>query len=151
MKILEFPFNARGFRYELVERQGLVCLVKQTRIGYEFWAYEVVRLIPYPDQVRLGTLVPAHECYPSDEHWGTYGFTYRPEELAKARARFTRMASVLYGEPKNPHQNQEPASFWVSLQRKCRECGYSPRIRPNRAFRSPCLEPPKTSEMRVSL
>jgi hypothetical protein len=36
MKVLAFPFEWRGFRYELIERQGLVCLVKAMRIGHRF-------------------------------------------------------------------------------------------------------------------
>jgi hypothetical protein len=111
MKILEFPFNARGFRYELIEHQGLVCMVKQTRIGMSYWCYEVVKLRIEPDKIRFGNLVPAHERYPSDEDWGTYGFTYRPGEFAKARQRFSRMANALALEPKTSHQNQEPVQI----------------------------------------
>jgi hypothetical protein len=107
-KPLAFPLHACGFLHELVERSGMVCLVKRSRIGNDHWHYEVVKLIPYPDQVRFGTLVPAHECYPSNEHWGTYGFTYRPEEFSEARARFTSMAAVLYGEPKTRDKNAQP-------------------------------------------
>jgi hypothetical protein len=70
MKSLAFPFERSGFRYELIDRQELVCLVKQTRLGRRYWCFEVVKLIPYPDQIRFGAFVPAHECYPSDEHWG---------------------------------------------------------------------------------
>ena len=95
MKSLAFPFERAGFRYELIDRQGLVCLVKQTRLGKSHWCFEVVKLIPYPDQIRFGAFVPAHECYPPDEHWGTYGFTYRPEELEKARKRFAGMVEKL--------------------------------------------------------
>lgn len=88
MKSLAFPFERAGFRYDLIERQGLVCLVKQTRLGKSYWAYEVVKLRTYPDKALFGKLVPAHEAYPPDEDWGTYGFTYRPEEAEKARKRF---------------------------------------------------------------
>ena len=95
MKTLTFPFDARGFRYELIERQGLVCLVKQIRLGGSYWAYEVVKLRTHPDQVMFGKLVPAHERYPSDEDWGTYGFTYRPEEEEKARQRCAAMIEKL--------------------------------------------------------
>src|SRR5260370_38758378 len=85
MKILAFPFDARGFRHELIERQGAVCLVKATRIGKKYYCYEVVKLKTYSDRTMFGDFVPAHEGYPGDEDWGTYCFTYRPDELVKAR------------------------------------------------------------------
>jgi hypothetical protein len=100
VKILAFPFDARGFRYELIERQGLVCLVKQTRLGHGYWCYEIVKLRTEPDKIRFGNLVVAHERYPSDEDLGTYGFTYRPDELIKAQQRFSTMANTLVPEPK---------------------------------------------------
>lgn len=95
MKTLSFPFERAGFRYDLIERQGLVCLVKQTRIGQCHWCYEVVKLRTEPDKIRFGNFVPAHERYPSDEDWGTYGFTYRSEELEKAQKRFAGMIEKL--------------------------------------------------------
>ena len=95
MKPLAFPFERAGFRYDLIERQGLVCLVKQTRIGKSYWCYEVVKLRTEPDKIRFGNPVPAHERYPSDEEWGTYGFTYRPQQLEKARKKFAGMIEML--------------------------------------------------------
>lgn len=55
----------------------------------------MVKLRTEPDKIRFGNPVPAHERYPSDEDWGTYGFTYRPEELEKARKRFAGMIEML--------------------------------------------------------
>ena len=100
MKSLAFPFERAGFRYELIERQGLVCLVKQTRIGHGHWCYELVKLRVYPDKFAFGKLIPAHEAYPGDEDWGSYGFTYRAVELERARHRMASMANALGTEPK---------------------------------------------------
>jgi hypothetical protein len=79
-KRLEFPFVKNGFTHELIKRDGLVCLVKRTRVGYPELVphYEVVKL-RHADSFtdRLGNFIPACEVYPKTEDWGKYGFTYR--------------------------------------------------------------------------
>jgi hypothetical protein len=86
LKQLEFPFNRDGFTHELVERIGDVCLVHRHKGGRQSH-FEVVRLLHAPEKTfPNGHVTPAHEAYPSSEHWGLYGFTYRDE--AKARNRF---------------------------------------------------------------
>jgi hypothetical protein len=85
----------------------MVCLVKATRIGKQYYCYEVVKLKTYPDQTMFGDFVPAHEGYPGDEDWGTYGFTYRPYDLVKARQRLATMVNALGSKPQNPHEPAE--------------------------------------------
>lgn len=93
MKILAFPFEARGFHYELIERQGLVCLVKQTRIGHGHWCYELVKPRVYPDKFAFGKLIPAHEAYPGDEDWGVQYL--RSAKLYPSPSKWQRLGNVV--------------------------------------------------------
>jgi len=43
-KALEFPFYKKGFNHELIERQGLACLVRRTSVAHGHSHYEVVKL-----------------------------------------------------------------------------------------------------------
>jgi len=85
MKELEFPLVRSGFKHELLERHGLICLVRRSRPGH--WHYEVVKLLIEPGKERFGKFIPEHERYPGDEEWGTYGFTYLPTDIELARKR----------------------------------------------------------------
>jgi hypothetical protein len=85
MTPLQFPFIRDGFTHELLERHGLICLVKRSKPTH--WHYEVVRLKIRPAEERFGKWYPERESYPSNEEWGTYGFTYLSTELERARKR----------------------------------------------------------------
>jgi hypothetical protein len=92
---LEFPFTKRGFLHELVKREGLVCLVRRSRIGHPDIPphYEVVKLRQMPGRVwPTGQVSPPSEVYPESESWGVYGFTYRtlnkPERKWTALSRY---------------------------------------------------------------
>jgi hypothetical protein len=77
-KPLTFPFTKSGFTHELIKRDGLVCLVRRTRVGYPDTPahYEVVRLRQAPERLSpRGEVLPAAEAYPRSEAWGSYGFT----------------------------------------------------------------------------
>lgn len=87
VKPLEFPFNKNRFTHELIERDGLVCLVKRTSIDYGHFHLEVVELQEEPESIRFGTLVPAHERYPGNEEWGDKGFTFFTGQTEVARKR----------------------------------------------------------------
>jgi hypothetical protein len=87
-KKLEFPFEKLGFRHELIKRDGLVCLVRRTRIGYPNIPahFEVVNLCQYPERILPdGKVLPASEAYPSSELWGECAFTYLTMDDALAR------------------------------------------------------------------
>jgi hypothetical protein len=79
-KPLNFQFRKSGFLLELIKRDGLVCLVKRSRIGFPYIPphYEVVKLRQNPAWTTpTGIHMPPSETYPSSQTWGTYGFTYK--------------------------------------------------------------------------
>ena len=86
MRTLGFPFYCNGYMHELIERKGLVCLVKRSKP--EHWHYEVVKLKVFKPEEFKGKMLPEREAYPSSEYWGTNGFTFRSDELNKARERY---------------------------------------------------------------
>jgi hypothetical protein len=94
LKTLQFPFKRDGFTHELLKRERLVCLVRRSKP--EHWHYEVVRLRIEPGKERFGTFFPEHERYPSNEEWGTHGFTYLSSDLKRAEERWLELlADVL--------------------------------------------------------
>jgi hypothetical protein len=95
---VQFPFVRDGFTHELLEREGVVCLVKRSKAAR--WHYEVVVLQLEPDKTIRDRFYPAHERYPSSEQWGTYGFTYRSDELERATARQRTLVQASASPPK---------------------------------------------------
>ena len=91
---LGFPFTKNGFTHELLGREGLVCIVRRSKHGSQMH-FEVVRLRERKESTfeRGGKVltVPSVETYPRSEDWGTYGFTYR--SLDQAKAKFQSMLS----------------------------------------------------------
>jgi hypothetical protein len=82
---LQFPFVRDGFKHDLIDRVGLVCLCKRSKP--EHWHYEVVKLRVRPAEERFGKYYPNRESYPSSEEWGTHGFSYLKDELNRAKER----------------------------------------------------------------
>lgn len=99
MKPLEFPFLKNGFTHELLERRGRVCLVRRHKEGGRSPNLEVVVLrVRKASTFRVGGREihsPEHESYPSNEDWGTYGWTFRAGDLAKAKAKMASLVSML--------------------------------------------------------
>jgi hypothetical protein len=96
---LQFPFTKRGFRHELVARQGLICAVRRTRIYPDGERgpshFEVVRLRQANEWTAPnGQTVPAAENYPSNESWGKEGWTYRTEVDALREYRLLSTATA---------------------------------------------------------
>lgn len=94
MITLEKEFTARKFVHRQVKRAGDVAL-------FERWHedtpdrvhYEVVEIQLRKEAEVFGTKVPAHEAYPGAEQWGTYGFTYTPDDRAGAERKFSEMTA----------------------------------------------------------
>jgi hypothetical protein len=89
-KPLQFPFIKSGFTHELIARDGLVCLVRRSRVGFSDMPahFEVVRLRQYDAWTApTGEIVPPTESYPASENWGLHGFTYRDESSAREKYR----------------------------------------------------------------
>jgi hypothetical protein len=86
MKTLEFPFVADRYRHELVERQGLACLVKRTNALTYNVHFEVVVLEEWPEHTfPSGETRPDREVYPKATSWGHTAWTYTSEEEARER------------------------------------------------------------------
>lgn len=78
---IEFPFTKNGWVHELVERRGVIAVVRRSK-GTLPAHFEVVRLrVMKPTRF----IADPYEKYPSSEDWGTYGFTYRTIEEARER------------------------------------------------------------------
>ena len=110
---LHFPFNRGGFTHELLERDGLVCLVKRSKPKH--WHYEVVKLqIRAPSEFQ-GRHFPEREKYPSDEEWGIYGFTYLASDLKSAQERYLSLAEAYSG---TEVVSVEPTTEQTALQKE---------------------------------
>jgi hypothetical protein len=88
-KPLEFPFDKSGFRHELIKRDGLICLVRRSRIDHPDTPphCEVVKLRQKPAWVcpATGVQIPPKEVYPDAERWGDIGFTYNTMDSALSK------------------------------------------------------------------
>ena len=83
---LETEFYSKGFVHKLVRRTGFVATYARfRRSDPENVHYEVVQIKMRPTLTVFGNEVPAHEVYPPSEAWGTDGWTYRSEDLARAK------------------------------------------------------------------
>lgn len=93
-----FPFVKNGWTHELVQREGLVCIVRRYKNGVSEH-FEVVRLRQSPERTFMRGPetfhVPAMETYPSDKDWGTYGFTFSQsshrDPLTAAQSQFKKL------------------------------------------------------------
>jgi hypothetical protein len=86
LKELEFPFTENVFSHELLQREGMVCLINRSKPRH--WHYEVVKLKVNPAGERFGKWYPEREVYPSNKEWGSYGFTYQSGQLKTATQRY---------------------------------------------------------------
>jgi hypothetical protein len=87
MKPIDKKFSSHGFDFEQVARMGRVAVYRKQKgvrnISFETVVLQRVADRTWPD----GTTTPAHEAMPSDEQWGTYGFSYRDEASALAKCK----------------------------------------------------------------
>ena len=84
MKILAITFEDRTFRYDQLEREGMVALYSQMHKASGIKRYEVVRI--RIDRARTwpnGTETPEQESYPGANAWGRYGHTFHTHASAQ--------------------------------------------------------------------
>jgi len=85
---LAFPFEHNRFRHELVERQGDVCLVRRLNLEVDppsaHWEVVILQR-RRAETLPSGRSYPAREAYPGDAEWGTHGWTFVIEALARAK------------------------------------------------------------------
>jgi hypothetical protein len=87
MDILETEIKYQGRTLKQIKREGNVALYQMENP----YGYEVVIIRTEKGREKFGKFYPEHEAYPSSEEWGTYGWTYRPDELEKAEKRFASL------------------------------------------------------------
>lgn len=88
VRVLAPEFEAKGWTFEQVFRKGTVCLYRKTKGsegGKMITSWEVVIPIVRRAQRLLdGSVCPRREVYPSNNDWGTRGWTYLTEVEATA-------------------------------------------------------------------
>jgi hypothetical protein len=81
-KPVDEPYMKNTFRHELIKRNGNIALYKKTGMEsntrkYEVDSgYEVVRIRTHDGYELGGVKIDPAEVYPSNEKWGTDGYTY---------------------------------------------------------------------------
>ena len=82
-KPIDKNFERKGYNYTLINRKDSICIYSYTRAETNRLAgYEVVKL--YTDKT-------GHEYFPGTSLWGINGFTFLPEHITKAHAKFDKM------------------------------------------------------------
>ena len=87
-RLLALEFEAKGWTFEQVLRKGTVCLYRKTKGsegGKMITSWEVVfPIVRRAQRLPDGSVCPRREVYPSDNDWGTRGWTYLTEVEATA-------------------------------------------------------------------
>lgn len=82
-RLLAANFEAKGWTFEQVFRKASVCLYRKTKVsesGKVISSWEVVLpIVRRAQRLPDGSLCPRREVYPSDNDWGTRGWTYLTE------------------------------------------------------------------------
>jgi len=85
MKKLPTCYHKNGYEFDLIERGGNIAIYRLSLDG-EGKAYEVFEVQQYAERIVKGTVIPSKEATPSNEQWGSKGFTYWSLEDAQKRA-----------------------------------------------------------------
>lgn len=83
---LKTKFKWNQYRYEQLERTATSAIYSQFNADDELVAYEVVRIrVEQPGEV-MGKFYPLREVYPGTNQWGSYGWTCRSLDEARAKS-----------------------------------------------------------------
>jgi hypothetical protein len=93
MRVLHHSLKRGGFRLSLVKRAGKVAIYRQHVNGAGTDRFEVVKITTSPARVINGKAIEAGERYPTDDQWGTYGFT--AWDMAEAETIYGKMQAGL--------------------------------------------------------
>ena len=94
---LKTEFKWNQYRYEQLERTATSAIYSQFNSDDEIVAYEVVRIrVEQPGEV-MGKFYPLREVYPGTSQWGSYGWTCRSLDEARAKSKWIdeEMAKIL--------------------------------------------------------
>ena len=85
---LKIEFKWNQYRYEQLERTATSAIYSQFDPNDELVAYEVVRIrVEQPGEV-MGKFYPLREVYPNTNQWGSYGWTCRTLDEARAKSKW---------------------------------------------------------------
>lgn len=85
---LKTGFKWNQYRYEQLERTATSAIYSQFNSDDELVAYEVVRIrVEQPGEV-MGKFYPLREVYPGTSQWGSYGWTCRSLDEARAKSKW---------------------------------------------------------------
>lgn len=85
---LKTEFKWNQYRYEQLERTATSAIYSQFNSDDELVAYEVVRIrVEQPGEV-MGKFYPLREVYPGTSQWGSYGWTCRSLDEARAKSKW---------------------------------------------------------------
>lgn len=103
MRLLPTSFNSHRFRFQLLQRDGMVALLQKARTAASAGSYEVVIVQMAAGRMIAGKFIPGGEHLPCSEEWGKYGWTYA--DLASALRKYHQLA----GRPApRPARSAEP-------------------------------------------
>ena len=102
--IVQLPirFEKNGFLYWQICRTDIAAIYEQKAISGNSIYYEVWVIRSRPQRIFGGKVLPACERSPSNEDWGTYGWTFY--DLPSARKRYDLVNSRV----KHPYSNISP-------------------------------------------
>jgi len=77
MKVLSQKFIKKGFKHQLIKREGDVALYKRSSTEFpKASSYEVVIITQHNGITINGNYIEPGELYPSTTQWGDRGWTY---------------------------------------------------------------------------
>lgn len=79
-------FSKNGYHHRQIFREGLIAVYARSKPECAVH-YEVIRIQENEGREAFGRMLEASESYPTENRWGTEGFTILEKEAALERAR----------------------------------------------------------------
>jgi len=97
MRKIPAQFTKKGFEYRLVSRNGDIAIYEQSSDTQKWYEVVVIKKIKETEFNMDGRLVvsPPREKYPSDNEWGTLGWTFHTLPDAQVKAEEVKMSRLI--------------------------------------------------------
>jgi hypothetical protein len=92
MQTLDAEFKVQNRSLKQIRRSGMVALYELYGANKLLYGYEVVIIRRRPAEEAFGKAYPERELYPSNEEWGTRGWSYGTAQGDLALESFQRLA-----------------------------------------------------------
>ena len=92
MQLLPAEFTSGDFLFNLLHRAGMVAVLAKRKPRHLRPTFETVIVQVHPARHIFGRDLPEREVMPSNESWGTSGWSY--SDLVRAEARFDQLCHV---------------------------------------------------------